>query len=124
MDQSLTVTEVGRGMAEITISVDDGNENTIEHRFNIIVDFVLSASPSIEESLHIFPNPTSEKATVQGLPPHVQAIWLSDIMGRRIGSYGTLSKSSWIVDLGDLKKGVYFINIKVEEQVISESDKR
>ena len=119
IDQTLTVTEVGRGLTEITISVDDGNGNTIEHRFAITVDFVLSHIPSIEERLHIFPNPTTDKATIQGLPPNIQAIWLSDILGRRMGSYGTLSNGVWIVDLGDLKKGVYFIHIKVQKQVIS-----
>lgn len=98
---SVTVTDVFNCMKTATAIVGAGNVNTVG-------GFV--------EDVIVYPNPANDRVTIANLSPESRVV-VEDICGKQI--YGSCSKTNRLeVDLTNVSKGVYFINIMQNNQTI------
>lgn len=76
------------------------------------------ASPISEEALNLYPNPTSQQATIQ-LPERVGRAFLavSDLSGRRISYTPVDLAQEWLtLDVQDWQAGVYVVQLQLEDK--------
>ena len=117
-DHSLVLTEQGIGTVRITVTASDGFGGSVDNAFKMLInanetitdiDDVLN-NPAIK----VFPNPVLDKLNIhsdhfaEGDP----AFNFMDAMGRSI-SFSIYQKASgkYVLYTGDLKKGVYLLEI-------------
>lgn len=71
---------------------------------------------TIEESLIIFPNPTSTQLTIKIGSLAIDKIDIIDITGKKIKS---IKKNITTINVADLPSGIYFIKLFTEEKIIT-----
>lgn len=80
----------------------------------------ITALPKVNSILHkinIYPNPTSGKLYLQYDQLQINELKLIDISGKLIKVFKSRSKQ---LDVSDLSKGIYFLNIKAKDGVLSQ----
>ncbi len=78
-----------------------------------------NANDEIEEDIKLFPNPTSEKVSIQ-VTDEIKHISIFNMEGREIlrRSYEGIEQT--ILDVSSLATGVYMISVQTEEELITE----
>jgi hypothetical protein len=67
----------------------------------------------LENSIEVFPNPTTGKLTVGGERYAVCDIAIFDVCGRMQKVEGRKQKAEWVLDLSNLANDVYFLIIEM-----------
>lgn len=67
--------------------------------------------------LVLYPNPASDVLYIEHVRP-VTEIRVFDILGQVVGDFKTAGSRNYVVDISELKKGVYFVRIRDEENNI------
>ncbi len=115
IDQSGLLTAMTDGTVSITATANDGSGvfGTVE----IIISN--QSSNTIEQSiiynLSIYPNPTTAQIVVSANST-IEAITIMDIMGRRVK---TIISPNNAINVSDLSKGIYFLQIQIDENLLS-----
>lgn len=97
-------------------------------------DIMLTGSPSsvstenpqdlLDQSVQVFPNPTSNKVTVQFNVPvfEIKSIVVKDFSGRIVSQENLPSNNTlqeWMIDLSNEANGLYFIQINTDQGVVN-----
>ena len=114
----LTIEEVGIGTSEITIVAQDLNGSTMETKFLVTVELILSGIPDLEEGLSLYPNPTKSRVFLESSYAPIQSVVVYDAFGKYIAGKATRIHKRWEVDLQDLGRGVYLLQIEIKDQLI------
>ena len=61
-------------------------------------------------SFKIFPNPVTNMLTIQS--PDMKGLVVSDLLGRTLKNYKFQAVNSKVMDMSDLRSGIYFISVK------------
>lgn len=112
---TLTVTEVGTGVSNITVTANDGNGGTVDD------DFEFTVNPNAIEGLNasqiaLYPNPTNDNFMIE-LPTAVDAqVTVFAVTGAVV--YNANSQENNIeIDLSNNVNGVYYVRVVMEDQV-------
>lgn len=68
----------------------------------------VSVTEAEVENLKVFPNPTSDFITLSN-NDFVEQVWISNILGKRVASYGALTTSNY--DMSNLPNGIYLVSL-------------
>ncbi len=72
-------------------------------------------------SINIYPNPSSHQINIQtGVDARLEEVQLFDITGKLIEQQSSLLSSNHTLDIAHLAAGVYFIDVKIGQDVIRE----
>jgi hypothetical protein len=64
--------------------------------------------------LVLYPNPASDVINIEHVRP-VTEIRILDILGQVVGEFSTTRSRNYVLDISELKKGIYFVRITDEE---------
>ncbi len=70
-----------------------------------------SASDFISSPVKLYPNPSDTKIFIEGLE-NISSIMIYDLSGRVMKSFDYKNKSIELIDIADLSKGIYFLEIE------------
>jgi hypothetical protein len=76
--------------------------------------FVGELKPS---KISVFPNPTSERITIQY--PGMNSVTISNVVGQTVGSLEFQGTNQEVIDVSDLKEGVYLIILDTADGSVS-----
>ena len=80
-----------------------------------IIDFVAIQNIDFVESIHLYPNPASEKVTIEFDNEQVNTqIELLDLTGKIVKRIASFNGSMVQLDIQLLSKGIYFIHVNSE----------
>jgi hypothetical protein len=86
-----------------------------EHSFSNVEDVVssYSASRTMQEKLHIYPNPFSESTIIEFSNPHNEAyrLKLTDVSGKIVKEVGMITGESYLLKKDQLVPGMYIIEL-------------
>jgi hypothetical protein len=86
-----------------------------EHSNKVCVKTLGEGVEEIETSLHIYPNPVNDKLYIETQTlTQTLNIEIYDIYGR-CQQLSAVSSQSSVIDLSNLKSGIYFVKINTEE---------
>ncbi|MEQ8548678.1 MAG: T9SS type A sorting domain-containing protein [Cyclobacteriaceae bacterium] len=106
----LTITEVGAGVATVTVRADDGNGGVATERFDVEVKMALGQEPRVE--LSIYPNPASSWLKVKGLKSiNTEDIQILDVGGKRYSPRLISNEGQISLDISQLEAGYYLLVI-------------
>jgi PKD repeat protein len=110
-------TYVSNGTFTVTLTAENGNCSDVTTRTVTIVGVGVEEVTNNIESIRLFPNPTSSKATLQlGVTEATDAtITVADFTGRIINvinSSLTQGDNSITIDTNEFSSGIYFVNIQ------------
>jgi len=71
----------------------------------------INSRQSKELTLEVFPNPSSNFISIKNLPDNTREIWISTLDGK-IVKHQESRMSQGIMDVSDLSKGLYIINVR------------
>lgn len=120
----LSLTEMGVGDAEITVTADDGNGGTAQTMFEVEVreeGTVTSIEDNNRERLiSLYPNPAGNSITLslgQTIDLREATINLFDPAGNKLNINSEIGDDV-IIDLKNVKSGLYIIQIDIEDEMI------
>ncbi|NOZ34910.1 MAG: T9SS type A sorting domain-containing protein [Chlorobi bacterium] len=119
----LTLTDNGNGTAvlsgtpsnsdagnhAVTLSVSDGTES-VNQDFTINVTEASSVYNKQDNKINIYPNPAKNSVNIIS-PEKIISIKLKNILGKTIINLHNLNTNTFILNLNDLSKGIYFMEI-------------
>ena len=114
-NRMLTITEVGNGTTEITVTATDKFGSSAQGRFTVTVDLALSGIPDIEGIVSIYPNPTKGRMYLASTISPIQSVVLYDTFGKLIDGKAVQLQDRWEIDLGSFGKGVYLLKVQIED---------
>ncbi|QIE59613.1 choice-of-anchor B family protein [Rasiella rasia] len=105
-------TQLPAGNYFIVFESTDDSSNTGSCQFQLAVEVPLSVDDNtLDSGLSIFPNPASEKITIQSNNAGINTIHIVDISGKIIFSEESNAVQSKTIDLSSYAQGVYFVHI-------------
>ena len=114
----LTLEEVGIGTSKITLIAQDMDGSTMQTEFLVTVELILSGIPDLEEVLSLYPNPTEDRVFLESSYAPIQSVVVYDVFGKQIAGKATRVHKRWEVDLQDLGRGVYLLQVEIKDQLI------
>lgn len=79
----------------------------------ICFDTGVNISENVTHAIDVFPNPTQEKITIDGIPRHKEySVTVSNALGQHVAS----ATNPMTLETSDWKAGIYFIKITLEKQ--------
>ncbi len=96
-------------------SVQNFTPSFMDFYFRIEFNSVLLTSnkhENIQNNINIYPNPTSDYLSIEGINPQKLSIY--DISGKEVSE---LLIDNETIDISELKKGVYFLKFSMNDQV-------
>nr|WP_010925629.1 Ig-like domain-containing protein [Microscilla sp. PRE1]AAK62837.1 MS115, putative beta-agarase precursor [Microscilla sp. PRE1] len=69
-----------------------------------------SSSQIVNQGISIYPVPADDKITVRGLAPDLYQLTISNVSGKIVRKMSVEGPNDYILDVGDLKTGVYFLH--------------
>ncbi len=122
------IIDQGTPLTEITVDIDKELRN-IGTDLDIGADEyseLISSYSAIESTMgtNVFPNPASEKVTIQSNEDFISEIKIYDLLGNMLSSYKDLNSARMSIDIIDWQAGIYICNIintnhKSESQVFT-----
>lgn len=114
-EQNPIVTYYQEGFYNVSLTISNGgNSNTQIKEDYIEVDHITAVMSRNKTEIQVFPNPSSGKIFIQGAE-NIQVIVYA-VTGEVVASYDNLSSS--LIDLSELNKGIYILNIVVEGKTV------
>ena len=107
-------TILGMGSNTITFITTDssGNENTCSFELEV---FVLGLNDNeLNKGLSIYPNPSSNRVTVNSKTDLLTSISVFDINGKQILDINTINAETKTLDISNFSNGIYFMTINNE----------
>ena len=103
---------------------------TINHTISVTFSLITAICEQGAAQIVVFPNPATGELIVTSYELQVTSIDVFDVMGRKVQSFGfnvsgsnfqnsKTSKHETIINLAHLPNGVYFLNIKTENGILS-----
>jgi hypothetical protein len=82
----------------------------------------IDETPAAENTIEIFPNPASDGITVHfnGLENAKAAVTLTDVLGKTVRTLGNTFSGLERYSIRGLDAGTYFINIKTENEIVTQ----
>ncbi len=116
---SLDGVELSEGVNTITWQAFDNAGNRVECSYTVTVNSTLSLGLYTElTNVSIYPNPTSGVLTIKNPAELKGEIIIADVCGKIQGKVW-LNSVSETVDISDLNNGIYVIQIKTENNMLS-----
>jgi len=114
-----TNTITGLAAGNYNVQVTDGNGCVVSESILVSTNTGVEEQ-SLEALISVYPNPAKDMITVE-LPAGKQAIIceLFNIIGARMESFNVAGQQRFSVDLKTVAKGVYFLRINVNGQLIT-----
>ncbi len=104
-----TIFGVGNHIISFTTTDESGNEDTCS--FELQVPIFGINDNHFFKGLSIYPNPSSNKITVDSKTELLESIQIFDISGKQILHFNNISSYEKLIDISILSNGVYFLNI-------------
>ncbi len=111
------------------------NQNNVSFRFTFLTDqsvtsegvlidnfrieTVASTTTNILENISVYPNPSNGIITIQRSSNEKMNFSIFDITGKQIHSQKNITDNLYTINLSNITKGVYFINISVNDKIIT-----
>lgn len=108
----------GNDVLEVEYEGPGITKQSIENLYHLADDLVTNVAQEIEQTISIFPNPTSAIATLQFGEESDYTVELVNNMGQTITTYSATS-SSQEIDLSALPKGIYLVKITVGNELVT-----
>ncbi len=102
-----------RAWASNSFGTAYGNEITL----NTLVGVGIKEN-NIDNSISLYPNPTNGKIQISNTKNKVQEVGVYNMLGERIYSSSTTQYSSFEIDLSTQPNGIYFVEIKIENEKV------
>jgi hypothetical protein len=87
----------------------EGSTNYFDNIYN---SSMVSVKKMAGASMVVFPNPVENRMAVQY--PEMTGLTVSDMLGKTVRSVNFQRANSKVIDLEDLKTGIYFVSVKTE----------
>jgi len=71
----------------------------------------------VPADLVLYPNPASDIIYIEHARP-VTEIRVFDILGQAVAEFKTAGSRNYVIDISELKKGIYFVRVRDEENNI------
>lgn len=113
-----TISELGS--YTINIEVTDGFNETAENNFTLEIYDTSGNNDVSKNSVSIYPNPANDELYIRSLNEQITAITIVDISGKLIVQK-YLTQKTLKMDVSDLSKGMYFIEIQTKSQIFRKS---
>ena len=109
-------------ISEITIidSIVTGSPNGTVFSLFICSENATSISERNKLELLIYPIPTNDKITIEGLSNREIKIDLFDLLGRKKHIYPLIQDNKAVIDVADLPKGIYFVVITANRKTVTQ----
>ncbi len=65
--------------------------------------------PATDESITVYPNPTSNSIVVSG--DMLQGVEIYNFTGQKVASYGSANAENFVINMESLPSGMYFVNV-------------
>ncbi len=82
---------------------------------DLVCTGVLSAEDIVQHEVNVFPNPAYQELRVQVGDAEIRHLQILDISGRLVRTYNGINQTSLTIDRGDLKSGIYLLNLHFED---------
>ncbi len=86
---------------------------------NFRIETVASITTNILENISVYPNPSNGIITIQRNSNEKMNLEIFDITGKQIHSQKNITDNLYTIDLSSITNGVYFINISVNDKIIT-----
>jgi len=116
---SLDGAQFTEGTTKVTWTVTDNAGNSTSCSFDVIISKTTSISEFQETTISIYPNPVNNFIIINGLKSNTEQIKLTDLQGKTIYQNTKIPKEG-ILDLSNLKSGIYILTIQTEQCIFSE----
>ena len=93
----------------VPILRSDARHDTFE-----LIPAVISNQMKSPSSIHIYPNPTHQRLTIQSNNELIQHIQIVDLLGHSVLERRNLFKDSFTFSVANLPSGLYFIRIDTD----------
>jgi hypothetical protein len=79
----------------------------------------LTTDPEKKETtdLALYPNPATDMIHIEYTRP-ITEIRIFDIVGQVVGEFKTTGSRNYVIDISELKKGIYFVRIRDDENTL------
>ncbi|MEM9857837.1 MAG: T9SS type A sorting domain-containing protein [Bacteroidota bacterium] len=117
---TLTLQEVGPGISSIIVTAKDSFRGEISEAFGVVVvDIVLDILSDGFSELRVFPNPATSGAISVSLGQLINhgSLKITDINGRLVKKELIHSQTEIIIDIQDIPKGFYFLEISNDQRL-------
>jgi uncharacterized repeat protein (TIGR01451 family) len=97
----------------------DTNPAIITNTFNTEFVTLLGTTSFNTEDISIYPNPSNDvvQITIQNTTENIESINMYDVLGKLVKKASTVSKKQTAIDVSDLAKGVYVVEIITENKL-------
>lgn len=97
----------------------DTNPAIITNTFNTEFVTLLGTASFNTEDISIYPNPSNDvvQITIQNTTENIESINMYDVLGKLVKKASTVSKKQTAIDVSDLAKGVYVVEIITENKL-------
>ena len=119
-------TQIATGLSPRSYSVCVTDANSCSSCSSIYIGFAVGITEYYLENISVYPNPTSGKFTVSGLPSSVKEIEILNLIGETVyktivnkNSSAGAVPSGETINLSDMRDGIYFMRIKNQEGVLT-----
>lgn len=115
IDANGLLTAMTNGTVKVGVTANDGSGVTGSVNITISNQSSSIGELSTIPTILIYPNPTNTQINIDS-KDHIQAISILDMMGKTVK---TIVAPNQTIDVSDLTKGIYFLQIKVDETLMS-----
>jgi len=104
--------------SKVNVTADDGvTKNTYKVIFSVIDTVPSSFSTVQTKDLFIYPNPSQDVVYIEHIRS-VSEVKVYNLMGQMLGRFETGHSKNYILDLSELRSGMYYIRVTDEESNI------
>lgn len=107
---TLTVTEISDGNAEITVKATDTEDAFVTDDFNLVIVPGTNVNETFTQNTKIYPNPTTGMLYIEVLQKGKVIVEITDLTSRTI-HYSESFDSTIEIDLGGFTKGIYLLRL-------------
>ncbi len=115
IDANGLVTAIADGIVTVIATANDGSGVTGSVDITISNQTTSTFESNIFYEISIYPNPASTRVLISS-DLKLESIVITDVMGRMVKAVDTPDN---IIDVSDLSKGIYFLQVQVEDTILS-----
>ncbi len=115
IDANGLLTAISDGTVKVGVTANDGSGVTGSVNITISNQSSSTKEQSIISNLSIYPNPTNAQIIIDA-DANIEALTILDIMGKTVK---TMVAPNQTIDVSDLTKGIYFLQIQLDKTLVS-----